>query len=167
MKKILIVATSENDCIGKDNKMLWHLPKDFKRFKALTTGYPMIMGRKTFESLPGVLPKRQHIVITRNPNYTVDHPSVTVVSSLEKAYAIAQNQHSEKTYVIGGGEIYKQALLDCDLLEITKVHTTIKGDTYFEVPHLTKNWTLQEIEKHQADEKHRFDFSFKTYIKKN
>ena len=98
---VIIVAASENNIIGKDNDLLWHLPKDFKRFKALTTGHPIIMGRKTFQSLPGILPNRKHIVVTRNKNYSKE--GVIVVASLEKAIAVAKKE-SEKIYIIGVSE---------------------------------------------------------------
>lgn len=162
--RILIVASSENHAIGKDNKLLWHLPKDFKRFKALTTGYPIIMGRKTFESLPGILPNRTHIIISRNPNFKIEHPDVKVVSSLGKAYEITQKY--EKCFIIGGGEIYRQAIQDCDVIELTLVHTEIPdADTFFKVEPI-EQWKIDKEERILSDEKHKFDFSFITYTKK-
>lgn len=114
----LIAAAAENNALGKNNDLLWHLPDDFKRFKALTTGHHIIMGRKTFESFPKPLPNRTHIIITRNTNY---HPNdCIVVNSLEEALDFCKNE--EQTYIIGGGEIYKQSLPFADKIELTRVH---------------------------------------------
>ena len=114
----LIVAASDNNVIGKDNDLLWHLPNDFKRFKRLTSGHCIIMGRKTFESLPGILPKRTHVIITRQPNYKVE--GCVVVSSLEAAIKEAL-KIDDNPFVIGGGQIYKQALQIADRIELTRV----------------------------------------------
>ncbi len=160
---VIIVAASENNIIGKDNDLLWHLPKDFKRFKALTTGHPIIMGRKTFQSLPGILPNRKHIVVTRNKNYSKE--GVIVVASLEKAIAVAKKE-SEKIYIIGGGEIYKQSMEVADIIELTRVHADIKGDTCF--PEIDMDsWKLSKSEKVAKDQKHKYDFTFLTYHRIN
>lgn len=162
MKKIIIVAIDENNVIGKDNQLIWHLPADLKHFKNLTMGSPIIMGRKTFESIGKPLSGRTSVIITRNKNYQQE--GVIVVNSLEEAFnQLAPN--TEKCYIIGGGEIYKQALNMADELEITKVHHQFEGDTFF--PEIDENiWTIKSSEKHEKHEKNQFDFSFINYHKK-
>ena len=103
----MIAAASENNALGKDNDLLWHLPDDFKRFKRLTSGHKIIMGRKTFESFPKTLPNREHIIITRDENYSVGYDDCVVVHSLEDALDLLHDEHA---FIIGGGEIYKQGM---------------------------------------------------------
>lgn len=158
----IIAAASENNALGKDNQLLWHLPEDFKRFKTLTSGHYIIMGRKTFESFPKPLPNRTHIIITRQPNYQAPEGCI-VVSSLEKAMELCPA--NEEAFVIGGGEIYKQALDVVDKIDVTRVHTTIDADTFFPEIDTTK-WKLVFEEFHPKDEKHAFDFTFLTYVKR-
>lgn len=158
----LIAATSTNNALGKDNQLVWHLPDDFKRFKALTSEHYIIMGRKTFESFPKPLPNRTHIIITRQPNYQAPEGCV-VVSSLEKAMELCPA--NEEAFVIGGGEIYQQALDIVDKIDVTRVHTTIDADTFF--PEIDTNiWKLVFEEFHPKDEKHNYDFTFLTYVKR-
>ena len=158
----LIVAASDNNVIGKDNDLLWHLPNDFKRFKKLTSDHCIIMGRKTFESLPGILPKRKHIVITRQKDYLVE--GVEVVDSLSSAIELALI-YDNAPYIIGGGQIYEQALQVADCIEITRVHTIIEGDTYFPDIDLN-NWVKTFSESHSEDEKHQFAYTFESYQSK-
>lgn len=162
MTLTLIAAVADNNALGKDNKMLWHLPDDFKRFKQLTSGHYIIMGRKTFESLPGMLPNRTHVIITRQQDYKAD--GCIIVNSLDQAI-IACPQH-EEVFVIGGGEIYKQAIDRADKIELTRVHgISPEADAFFpEIDSL--KWKLVESVGHPKDEKHMFDFMFKTYLKK-
>ncbi len=155
----LIAAAAERNELGKDNDLVWHLPLDFKRFKKLTSGHCIIMGRKTFESLPGILPKRKHIVITRQTNYKAE--GVVVVSSLEDAIELAKSE-DESPFVIGGGEIYKQSIELADAIELTRVHTNVDADTFF--PEIDEQkWVLTNEEIIKKDDKHKFDFSFLTY----
>lgn len=157
---IQIAAASENNVLGKDNKIVWHLPDDFKRFKQLTTGHYIILGRKTFESLGRPLPNRPHIIVTRNNNYKV--PGCTIANSLDEAIKLAPKD--EDVFVIGGGEIYKQALAFTDKIELTRVHATMEGDTFF--PEIsTEDWQLVKEEYHPKDEKHAFDFTYQTFIR--
>jgi dihydrofolate reductase len=158
---ILIAAVAENNALGKDNQLLWHLPDDFKRFKQLTTGHHIIMGRKTFESFPKPLPNRTHVIITRQKNY---HPEGCLVAdSIEKALEISPKD--EDVFVIGGGEIYNLALPLADKIDVTKVHTTLDADTFF--PEIDpKIWKLASEEYHPKDEKHLYDFTFQTFIRK-
>lgn len=125
----IIVAHGDNREIGNKNNLLWHISEDLKRFKMLTTGHPIIMGRKTFESIEKVLPNRTNIVITRNTKW--EFPKVLVVNSLEKAINKARDIENKEIFIIGGGEIYKQALPYTDKLYITQVKGTFEADTFF------------------------------------
>ena len=123
----IIVAASENNIIGNDNKLIWHLSDDLKRFKNLTKGHHVIMGRKTFESMPRALPNRTNVIITRKKDYIADDAIVT--NSLDDALSIASDD--PQPFIIGGGEIYKIALDYCDRIELTRVHDNFEGDTVF------------------------------------
>lgn len=163
MKLTSIAAVGENNELGKDNKLLWHLPDDFKRFKLLTSGHNVIMGRKTFDSLPGILPNRRHVIITRNKDYRND--KVDVVHSLEEAIEVVKNNGDNTPYVIGGGEIYKQFMDKCDVLEITRVHGEFESDTFF--PEIDENnWELSNSEYRPTDGKHKYPFTYETWVKK-
>lgn len=157
----LIAAVAENNALGKDNQLLWHLPDDFKRFKNVTSGHYIIMGRKTFESFPKPLPNRTHIIITRQKKYPSEN--CIVVDSLQKAIAICPP--TEELFIIGGGEIYNQSIEIADKLDITRVHNTFDADTFFPEIDLNK-WKLTSAEFHPKDEKHQFDFTFETYLRK-
>lgn len=159
----LIAAAAENNALGKDNELLWHLPNDFKRFKAITTGHYIIMGRKTFESFPKPLPNRTHVIITKQNNYYVPDGCI-VVSSLEEAIKVCPK--NDEAFVIGGGQIYHQAINLVDKIDLTRVHTTVDADTFFPEFNLDE-WELVFEEFHTKDEKHLFDFTFLTYIKKS
>lgn len=157
----LIAAAAENNALGKDNDLLWHLPEDFKRFKQITSGHYIIMGRKTFESFPKPLPNRTHIIITRQEDYLAE--GCLVVHSLEEAMEIAPQ--NEEVFIIGGAQIYKQALPFADKIDLTRVHIELDADAFF--PEFnTSEWNLVFSEKHFKDEKHQYDFTFETYIKK-
>jgi len=153
----IIVAVSENGVIGLNNQLIWRLPDDLKRFKQLTLGHPMIMGRKTFESIGKPLPGRQSIIITRDENFSFE--GTIVAHSLEEAVDEAKKSGADEAFIIGGGDIYNQVQDIADKLYITEVHTDTEGDTFFKIqkPDLWK-----EIEKthHQKDEKHVFSFDF-------
>ncbi|MFG6686660.1 dihydrofolate reductase [Mariniflexile sp. HNIBRBA6329] len=155
----IIVAAAENDAIGKHNKLIWHISDDLKRFKTLTSGHHIIMGRKTFESFPKPLPNRTHVVITRNSNYQVPE-GVIVVHTLEDA--IKASASDPQPYVIGGGEIYKQAILVANKIELTRVHASFPADTFF--PKVdTSIWKETNSVFHKKDDKNEFDFTFLTY----
>jgi dihydrofolate reductase len=156
----IIAAVSQNNAIGKDNQLLWHLPNDFKRFKEITTGHHIIMGRKTFESFPKPLPNRTHIVISRNRNYAPN--GCVVVSSLEQA--LERCPKNEEIFIIGGGEIYKQSIEFADKLDITKVHQSFDATVFFPDIDL-KIWKLSTETFHKKDEKHLYDFSFLEYTR--
>ncbi|WP_418264039.1 dihydrofolate reductase [Flavobacterium faecale] len=158
---IMIAAAAENNALGKNNQMIWHLPNDFKRFKALTTGHHIIMGRKTFESFPKPLPNRTHIVISRQKEYAPE--GCIVVSSIEEALSACPKD--QDVFIIGGGEIYQLALPHSDKIELTRVHYSFAADAFF--PEIeSEKWELTQCESHPKDEKHLFEYSFETYTKK-
>jgi dihydrofolate reductase len=159
---ILIAAIAENSALGKNNELLWHLPKDFKRFKEITSGHYIIMGRKTFESFPKPLPNRTHVIITRQKDYVCE--GCIVVQDLEKALAVCPK--NEDVFIIGGGEIYSQSIHLADQLDITRVHHSFEADVYF--PEIDPTiWKLISEEVNLKDEKHRYDYSFQTFVRKN
>ena len=166
MKVSLIVAASANGVIGKDNDLIWHLPKDMCFFKDTTMGHHVIMGRKNFESIPHKfrpLPNRTNVVITRKTDYKAD--SCIVVNSAEEALQIAKQNGEEEAFIIGGGQIYKLALEAnlVDKIYLTKVHHSFEGDTFF--PALNKDWKEISRIQNQADEKHLYNFDFITLEK--
>lgn len=156
----IIAAAAENNALGKDNQLVWHLPNDFKRFKEITSGHYIIMGRKTFESFPKPLPNRTHIIITRQKNYKVEN--CIVVNSIEKA--IEACPKDETIFIIGGAEIYNQSINLADKIELTRVHANFEADAYFPEIDLNK-WKLVFEDYHSKDEKHNFDFTFQTFVK--
>lgn len=157
----VIAAVAQNNALGKENQLLWHLPDDFKRFKTLTSGHYIIMGRKTFESFPKPLPNRTHVIITRQSDYQPE--GCIVVNSLKKAIEVCPK--NEEVFVIGGGEIYRQSIAVADKLDLTKVHATFDADTYFPEVYLSE-WQLVFEEYHPKDERHDFAFTFQTYLRK-
>jgi dihydrofolate reductase len=158
--RILIAATSQNNALGKDNKIIWHLPDDFKRFKELTSGHHIIMGRKTFESFPKPLPNRTHVVITRQKNYNPE--GCIVVNSIEEAFEICPK--NEDVFLIGGAEIYKLGLPFTDKIELTYINETFEADAF--LPEIDfSEWKLTNEEFHPKDEKHVHDFSFRSFIR--
>ncbi|GAA0879822.1 dihydrofolate reductase [Algoriphagus jejuensis] len=163
MQLTLIVAKAKNHVIGKDNQLIWKLSADLKRFKNLTTGHHMLMGRKTYESLGKPLPNRTHIVITRNPDFSVPEGHSTF-SSVEDAFVFCNKTGVNELFIIGGGQIYAETINLCDRLEITEVEASPEGDTYF--PKINpKIWEETGREDHPADEKNEYPFSFVTYEK--
>lgn len=157
MKLSLIVAANTEGAIGRNNALLWHLPEDLKRFKRLTMGKPILMGRKTFESIGKPLPGRTSFVITRNSGFRAD--GVVVCASLEDAVQKARDSGAEEAFVIGGGEIYTQALPLADRIYLTLVYNKTGGDTWFSIPG-ENQWTTVARKYHEADDRHAFDFEF-------
>ncbi|SJZ44116.1 dihydrofolate reductase [Sediminibacterium ginsengisoli] len=157
----LVVAAAENNAIGKDNRLLWKLPNDMRFFKSTTWAMPVVMGRKTFESLSGKpLQGRLNIVITRQQDFQAE--GIVVVHSLEAAISEAEKADYKEVYVIGGGEIYKASLPQADKVYLTKVHTQIDGDTFF--PELDPvEWKLASEHRYEADEKHAYAYSFQVW----
>ncbi|MBG6062161.1 dihydrofolate reductase [Flavobacterium sp. CG_9.1] len=158
---IMIAAAAENNALGKDNKIVWHLPNDYKRFRQLTSGHYIIMGRRTFESLQKPLPDRTHIIITRQKDYQA--PGCIVVDSIEKALsACPQDQDS---FIIGGGEIYTIGLPYADKIELTRVHASFEADAFFpEI--IDAEWKLEASEFNKKDEKHKYEYTYLTFIRK-
>jgi dihydrofolate reductase len=155
MRLSLVVAAAENGVIGAGNKLPWHLPEDLKRFKALTLGKPILMGRKTHESIGRPLPGRLNIVITRQRGLTL--PGCTVVNTLAEARAAAVA--AEELAVIGGAEVYVQALSSADVIHLTRVHAQVAGDAHFPVLPAGE-WHERVIATHPADARHAYPFSF-------
>ncbi|MEC7645947.1 MAG: dihydrofolate reductase [Bacteroidota bacterium] len=161
MKASLIVAVAKNGVIGKNNNLIWHLPKDIRFFKETTMGHHVIMGRKNFESIPHKyrpLPDRINIVITRQSEYKAE--GCIVVNSIETALKIAKNNGDIEPFIIGGGEIYRIALEENLVAKIylTKVHHSFEGDTFF--PELTSDWKEVNKIENRADEKHKYNYDF-------
>ena len=161
----IIAAAGQKNELGKDNDLIWHLPDDFKRFKSLTTGHYIIMGRKTFESFPKPLPNRTHIIITRDKTYlpkgtTDQEKKIIVVHSLDQALVKAATQ--ETIFIIGGGEIYNLSMEVADRIELTRVHSTFEADTFF--PEInTSHWQKTSETPHGIDEKHQHAFTYETW----
>ena len=159
----IIVAAAENNAIGKDNDLIWNLPDDLKRFKKLTLGHCIIMGRKTFDSFPGLLPNRKHIIIS-NKSKKYFQENVIVVNNINDALKAVEDD--ENPFIIGGGQIYKLALDYSNKIELTRVHEKFEADTFFPEIDETK-WKLINSEKQETDENHKYSFTYKTYIKNN
>jgi dihydrofolate reductase len=153
-----------NRVIGKDNNLIWHLPNDLKFFKSMTDGHPLIMGRKTYESLPGKLPNRPHIIVTSNKSYSVDKKDVYVCHSLESAIEKAQDLDSY-IFISGGSQIYQEAFDKgyIDEIFLTLVLDEFEGDTYF--PNIPDNFILTESIPSAKDEKNKHNFIFMHYFK--
>lgn len=158
-----IVAIANNNVIGGDNKLLWHISEDLKRFKSITSNHTIIMGRKTFESLPGILPNRKHVVITRDKNYTVDSDMVEVVYSVDDLVSKYANSN-EEAFIIGGGEIYKLTLPYVQKLYLTLVKKDFEGDTVFPTIDYSK-WKVTFESKDNYDEKSNIKFDFINLVK--
>jgi dihydrofolate reductase len=163
MKITLVVAASDNQVIGKDNQLLWHLPKDMRFFKNTTWGLPILMGRKTFESLGSkILPGRFNLILSNQKNIKTN--GATLVHTLAEAIDLAQKQDYKQLMVIGGGQIYELALPLANTIMLTRVHTTIEGDAFF--PVLNNDWVLKEATEYPSDEKHLFPFTIECWQRK-
>ena len=162
MEKYIIVAISDNNAIGRNNELLWHISEDLRFFKRTTLGCPVIMGRRTFDSIGHALPKRVNIVISRGFNTAEE---VAVAGSLEAAFKVAEETNLEKCFVIGGGQIYAQALPLVDRLIVTHVHTVIEdADTFF--PEIDPEvWHVAQRSELLHDEESGYDFEFVEYIR--
>ncbi len=155
----IVVAIGENRGIGFNNQMLWHLPKDLKHFKEITSGHPVVMGRKTFESIGKPLPNRTNIVISRKSDWFEE--GVLIVGSIKEAVKFAK-KIDEDIFIIGGGNIYQQTMDITDKIELTTVHANVEADTFF--PKIDeKVWKKVNEVCHEKDEKNPYDFCFQTY----
>lgn len=159
----IAVAVGENFAIGKNNQLLWHMPADLKFFKQTTSGHTVVMGRKTFDSVGRPLPNRRNIVITRDASLKID--GVEVVNSLDEALEITENEE-KPVFIVGGAEIYRQALPKTDTLYLTTIHhNTFDADTFF--PEIDRSeWELISSEPHKADEKNKYDYTFEVLKRK-
>lgn len=160
MKISMIAAMAHDRVIGKDNQMPWHLPADLAHFKRVTLGKPVLMGRKTFESIGRPLPGRRNLVISRNPGYQAE--GIEVVGSVEAALALLAGSSVEELMVIGGGHLYAEMLPSADCLYLTQIDLAVEGDTRF--PAFDDGqWQRIECESHPADEKNPHPYSFETW----
>ena len=156
----IIVAKAKNNIIGKENKLIWHLPEDLKHFKELTTGHTIIMGRKTFESLGRVLPNRKHVVFSQNPDFKVDDENVEIVHSMLQIQEYIENE--EENFVIGGAMIYNLLMPYVTKMYVTQINKDFEGDTFF--PRIDENiWKEISREKGLKNEENNLDYEFITY----
>ncbi len=159
----IIVAASENNAIGKDGQLLWHLPNDLKFFKNTTWGMPVVMGRNTFESVGKILPGRFNIVMTSNSQW--EKTGVIKVASIEAAIEAAKKTGCKELFIAGGGIVYKNCLSLADKIYMTRVHAQLEGDTFF--PEIAADqWHVTMQEDFPADEKHAYAYSFQVWEKK-
>lgn len=157
----IIAAIADNNALGKNNQLIWHLPADLQRFKKVTLNHHIIMGRKTYESLGRPLPRRTNIIVTRDPDYIAD--GCIVVNTLENALKAATKDPNP--FILGGAEIYKQAMEFADVLDLTFVHATFEADVFFPNIDMSK-WKEVSREDHKADEKNKYDYSFVCFERK-
>ncbi|MBS1597681.1 MAG: dihydrofolate reductase [Bacteroidetes bacterium] len=162
----LIVAASTNNAIGKDNRLLWHLPNDMKYFKNTTWAMPVIMGRKTYESMDNtVLHGRFNIIVTRQKNWNAGDDRVQIANSLDKAIELAKETDCKEVFVIGGGELFKESMSVANRIYLTRVHVTIDGDSFF--PDIKEtDWKLISDAPFPKDDRHAFDYSFQVWDRK-
>ena len=157
----IIAAVSENNVLGKNNKLIWHIPDDLKRFKKLTLGHSVIMGRKTFESIAKPLPQRKNIILTRNKNYKAK--GALIAHNVKEALNFCENDN--QPFIIGGGEIYKLFMGISNKIELTRIHKSYNGDAFFpEI--LEEKWKLVNSKKNNLNETKIINFSYLTYLKK-
>lgn len=157
----LLVAADEDNVIGKDNQLPWHLPNDLKYFKNLTWGLPIVMGRKTFESIGKPLPGRTNIVITRNTGYKAE--GTEVVHTIEAALQVAQQKGAKEIFVIGGAEIFNSVFNQAHRIYLTRIHHRFEGDVFFPQP--DGHWKLVKAQPYKADEKNGYDHTFQVWEK--
>ena len=157
----LIAAAAQNDALGKDNDLIWHISEDLKRFKRLTTGHAIIMGRKTFESMPKALPNRTNIVLTKNENYKAE--GAVVASTIDEALVLAGEDN--QPFIIGGAQIYSLFMDHCNRIELTRVHHDFEADVFF--PKIdTSKWKISKEEFISKTEDQPYNFTYITYDKK-
>ena len=159
----IIVAVAENNVIGKDNKLIWHLPEDLKRFKILTTGHTIIMGRKTFESLGRILPNRKHVILCNDMQINIENDNIEILKDISMLNKYIESE--EENFIIGGATIYKLLMPYAKKLYLTKIHEEFEGDVYF--PEINENeWKIIEKSQGIKDEKNIYDYEYITYIRK-
>lgn len=159
----IIVAIANNNVIGKDNKLIWHLPEDLKRFKKLTTGHTIIMGRKTFESLGRILPNRKHVILCNDANLNIENENVEVLSDISMLDKYIESE--EENFVIGGATIYKLLLPKAQKLYITKLNENFEGDAFF--PEIKgEEWEAVSTEQGIQDENNPYNYEYINYVRK-
>ena len=161
----MIAAMDKNQVIGQDQKMPWHLPADLKHFKAMTLGKPVIMGRRTFESIGKPLPERHNIVLTRNQDFAYE--GVTVVRSIDEALIVAKAQSPDEIMIIGGATLYAAMLPLASRLYVTNIDVIAKGDTYFPDWHTQGRWQIVSCQHYPSDKANPYNYSFITYERVN
>ena len=157
----IIAILSANDVIGRDNRLPWHMPADLKRFKALTMGHHLIMGRKTYQSMGKPLPGRINVVVTRNVDFNPE--GVAVARSVEEAISKAEAAGETEAFIAGGAEIYGQTLHRADRMYLTRIHAEFEGDTFFPEFDDVAEWKLVDAEHFESDEKNAWPYTFLTY----
>ena len=158
----IIVAKAKNNVIGKDNKLIWHLSEDLKRFKKLTTGHTIIMGRKTFESIGRILPNRKHVILCNDKQLNIDDENVEIIDDINLLEKYEKSE--EENFVIGGATIYKLLMPKAKKMYITQIDKDFEGDVFFPEIDL-KEWNIQNIEKGPKDNENDFEYKYITYIK--
>ncbi len=157
----IIAALADNNVIGRDNKLPWHMPADMKWFKNHTMGHHVLMGRKTFEQFQKPLPGRANVVITRNPNFSAE--GVAIARSVDEAISKAEAAGDREIFIIGGAEIFAQSLHRADRMYLTRIHAEPEGNAYFPEFDDVNEWKLVDAEHCEADEKNPYPYSFLTY----
>ena len=160
----LVLAIDEKNALGKNNSLPWHLPADLKRFKNITMGHTIIMGRNTYESIGRTLPGRSHIVLSRNANYMLP-PYISTASSLSAALPIASAKNEEEAMVIGGAQVFAEAISRADKIYLTRIHATFDADTFLQVIKMD-DWDITEEHSFAADEKNPYPYTFLTLERK-
>lgn len=164
MRISIIAAVAENGVIGRNGKLPWHLSDDLRRFKRLTMGHTILMGRRTWESIGRPLPGRRTIVVSRQPQYRVgaDADNIEIATSLDDALRIAAAAGDDEVFIVGGAELYRESLTRVDRLYLTRVHAAVEGDAYFPVVDWGK-WRLVESGVHDANDRNDYPYSFEVY----
>lgn len=163
MQISFVVAASENNVIGIGNELPWHLPLDLKFFKKTTTGKPVVMGRKTFDSLGKALPNRLNIILSKHLKDVP--PNTLVFTEIDEAITFLKSENYNETCIIGGGQIFEETMEMANSIFITRVHTVVEGGTAFFPEINTQKWNLEWEEHHEKDEKHQFSFTFQKWVK--
>ena len=159
----IIVAKASNNVIGKDNSLIWHIPEDLKRFKALTTGHTIIMGRKTFESLGRVLPNRKHVILCNDMKMDINDDNVEILEDISMLDKYINSE--EENFIIGGATIYRLLMPYANKMYITEIEQKFEGDVSF--PEINREeWNIVEVEKGLKDEKNPYDYNYVTYLRK-
>lgn len=159
----IIVAKASNNVIGKDNNLIWHLPEDLKRFKKLTTGHTIIMGRKTFESLGRILPNRKHVILCNDMQMNIEDENVEILEDIAMLDKYINSE--DENFIIGGATIYRLLMPYANKMYITEINQEFDGDVSFPVIN-KKEWEVVEVEKGLKDERNPYDYSYVTYVRK-